>query len=98
MPTEKSIREKVKESGGVEKWIVQTPGLAEQIHSLEGEILDRARSGNLRLRIVSDGKRIWPKSLSSLVKPGHKRPSSPAGPIEIPQLSAGMPGNEETDP
>lgn len=51
-----------------------------------------------KIKIPRQGQREWPAELRGTVK-GYKRPDSgKAGSVALPQLSAGMPGNEEVDP
>jgi hypothetical protein len=83
---------RIAKAGGLEAWIKQSPARGREIV----KCLKALAKGD-KIEIPTKN-RIWPAELRSVVK-GYQRPKSDGGDTIKPSpLSAGTPGNEESDP
>jgi hypothetical protein len=86
----------IEEAGGVVAWIKQSPPRLRQFNSCMVAVLGKSKRGKIKIpRKKRRGK--WPLELRSKVK-GYRRLQNQSRSFRPPPLSAGMPGNEETDP
>jgi hypothetical protein len=86
------VREEIKKAGGVRLWIKQSKTRLRHFSKYLNAYLGKTKDGKIKIPVTHRRGR-WPKALRSSVKGYSGRPSTTSG-----RLSAGMPGNEETDP
>jgi hypothetical protein len=86
----------IEQAGSVAAWIKQSPARLRQFNHFMVAVLGKNKRGKIKIpRKKRRGK--WPRELRSKVK-GYRRPQNQSRSFRPPPLSAGMPGNEETDP
>jgi hypothetical protein len=86
----------IENAGGVAAWIRESATRLRQFDNCT-VFLTRTKHGKTQIPL-KHGIEQWPRSLRPSVK-GYRQPDSKGGDsIKPSPLSAGMPGNEETDP
>ena len=92
----KNIQIAIEGAGGVAQWIKQNSTRLRQFNKCMAA-LSKTKKGKIKIPLKQRIGR-WPRELRPNVK-GYQRPDSTGGDsIKPSPLSAGMPGNEETDP